>query len=465
MPLGETHLTTCKLPQNIEAEQALLAALIVRDTIYDDVAYVRPEHFYYPAHAAIYAKIAEIVENGGKIAPPVLASAMRDHKDLETVGGSETYIRNLAENCMNTVNAGQWAKLVHGLALRRAMIQTARDVETLAADNEKAADADKVLAQAEEAFFALSPNGESEAVQPFAGQNTALKVLEAIRRGEKGLMTGLTGLDDRLKGLQPGQLVVVGARPSMGKTVFGMTIAANLAKDGNPAMFFSLEMPREQIEQRLLARATGIPTDRQMDGLNDNDWSKMQDAARKLGKLPLIIDDSGGLSLPDITSRARRAVRKHGVKVIVIDYLGLVRPDWRIPNKVHQIEEITNGLKQLAKNLKIPVVLLHQLSRAVEAREDKRPQLSDLRDSGAIEQDADIVMFLYRQEYYLERETPQKKKGKMKKDNDYDEEADYMAQLAAAKGKAEIITAKNRMGRCGSDRMNFNAERQVFENE
>ena len=262
----------------------------------------------------------------------------------------------------------------------------------------------------------------------------------------------------------PQELTIIAARAAMGKTVLALNVAENAARAGNRVLFFSLEMPRKQLAMRILARKTGISTERQREGtVTGTESGRLIAAARDLQNIPLVIDDRAGLNAAQIRTRTRREIRRGGVDLVVIDYLTLMGMDTRAPSRTYQIEETTKALKAMAKDLDIPVVLLAQVSRGVESRDDKRPGLADLKDSGAIEQDADGVLFIYRHEYYLERARPQR--GSNEKPDAFDRRMlDWENDLHSSRGKAEIIIAKYRQGKTGTVQVHFDEVRQCFEN-
>jgi len=446
---------------NTQVEQGFLGALIVKPDLIDEVPSFKSFWFYYEAHSLIFDTLKKLINLGKDIdARTVISKLNEDNESFEFVGGTESYINNLVQNVITTVNTKTYADIIKDLHVRRGLISVSQNIVDTANNNESGIDADTMIANAEHELYKLTESDkDNEAVNLKDSVRLALKLIEKAKDGFVGLKTGIKAIDVILKGLRCGEVIVIGGRPSMGKTVMGLTIALNIAYDGDPVLFFSMEMPKEQLTQRLLARVSGIDTGRQMDGLDQDEMTEVIDAGIKIQGLPLFIDESAGLSFAEVASRTRRAIRKNGIKCIVIDYLGLMKGNPNIHSKVHQIEEITNGLKALAKEYKIPIVLLHQLSRAVETRDCQRPILSDLRDSGSIEQDADVVMFLYREEYYLERKKAKDMKSLSKK---LEAEADHEAKLSQARGKAEIIISKNRMGKVGIKTIKFDGSRQVF---
>jgi replicative DNA helicase len=283
------------------------------------------------------------------------------------------------------------------------------------------------------------------------------KTIEALKNPQAGIGTGIPKLDAVLRGLKPGELYIVAGRPGMGKTTMGLTLALNVAISRRKVLFNSLEMPQEQLTQRLLSRLSGEC----VHSGEPYNADKVDEAKRTLDPLPLYVDDKAGLTVTDIVTRARRHKRKRGLDVLLIDYLQIIASEDKRPNMVHQLAEITGALKRLAKDLKIPVVLLSQLSRAVEDRDNRRPVLRDLRDSGAIEQDADVVMLLYREEYY-QSEAHAAAKPSTGFKGSKEKQAAQLADFEALKGKAEVIIAKYRQGRMCTVHLGFDGERQWF---
>ena len=359
-----------------------------------------------------------------------------------------------------------YARLIHHLAVRRRLLDYADEVAAMAR-NESAPpeNADDLIGAAETRLYALAEvrEGGGAVNMATAYDETMATIEDAMRRGNglSGVPCGLPTLDKMLGGFEGGNLYVLSGRPSMGKTALCLTMAVNVAQTGAKALVQSMEMSRSQIMGRLIARQTGIPTDRQRAGLTQDEFGKIFKAKTEIASWPLAIDDSCGLTVAQIRGRAKRHKRRYGLSILVIDYLGFIRSEDLRANQAVQVGQITAALKSLAKELNIPVLLLSQLNRAVESREDKRPMMSDLRDSGSIEQDADVIMFVYRPEYYLVRSDPRRKDGESEEKFN-DRHARWSAELEKSRHLGEIIVAKNRTGNTGTVRARFEGWRCHF---
>lgn len=414
---------------NEDVERALLGALLHNDRIYDDVAFLHPSYFYWESHGRIYAHIKAMKEQGKTVTPQYIAQYFANDNSLP-----ENYIIDLADSCVSTTGAKTNAEQIYAMHLRRGLKKLARHLSDLS-DNPVIDQAPQELLQAAEDFInEASKIDNSDTVRHIADKLD--DAMDQFKTPPMGVKSGITQLDNLLRGYQPAKLYILGGRPAMGKTAMGLTHAINAATMGKKTLKFSLEMKHSEIQGRLIKRY-------------GPDGTEIKDSW-------LWIDDKAGLTVADIAQRSRRHKRRHGLDIIFIDYLGLIRPIDKRAQMVHQIAEITGALKNLAKDLDVPVVLLCQLNRAVEKQDNKRPTLADLRDSGAIEQDADVVMFIYREEYYLANGPAQS--SNYRKNSD----ADHLNALQNAKGKAEIIIAKNRHGRTGTVELKFDAERQWF---
>lgn len=456
---------TLDLPHNDEIEQALLAALLTDDAAYDAVCDIlTAAHFYNAAHGRIYDAIKTVCDAGGTPSPDRLSPYFRDDPDLIPAGGAQ-YLFDLARNVVSVVNAADYAQEIYDLHLRRGLMSLSRDTLNDARLFDLNATARDCLEDAEQKLYDLAEVKKGEAARDMG--DVAAETLSLIDRAQKGEATGLaTGfrhLDKILGGLQKDDLIVLAARPGMGKTAFALNIAGNAAAAGVPVLFFSLEMGAAQLYMRLLARATGVPVQKQRAAgeLSPEDVKSLIEHSNEIAKWPLFIDDSGRLSAAQIRSRVRRFKRRHGLGLVLIDYLGIMGLPDMYGNMAQQIGIVTAGLKAMAKEFHIPVVLLSQLNRAVEGRDDKRPTKADLRDSGNIEQDADIILFLYREEYYLNLTEPQQKAGESM-EKFADKKAAWDAQLREAKGKADLIIGKFRQGQEGVVKLAFNGAKQAF---
>lgn len=455
-----------ELPNNLDAEMGLLGGLLVNNRGLEDVAGIlAPEHFYLAAHGRIYEAIVYMADHGRKASPVTLKQHFKDDVDLKSVGGAQ-YLADLAGEALNIGGAGDYAREIYDLYLRRQLIALSDSARTRAAAYELGQSAGDVLEQTETQLFELSEQGQEGGPAPLtAALDSALNLIDSAQKGERtAFKTGIGALDNKNGGFYPGQLITLAGRPSMGKTACALTMAHNMAQSGSGVLFFSMEMTREEIAQRLFSRYTNLATGHQLreGALKADDYRGLTDARARMQDLNLHIDESGQLTPGQIRARARRHKRRYGLDVIFIDYLNIMRMPDRYASKVDQIAELTAALKGVAKDLKVPVVLLAQLSREVEKRDNKRPALSDLRDSGAIEQDSDIVLMLYRDEYYKEREGEPQQRDK-ESDEAYDKRRGrYFEQLDKNKGVAEIIIGKWRMGTVGDVRCGFDGRRQLF---
>jgi replicative DNA helicase len=475
-----------KLPHSIEAEMALLGAIMLNNRAYERVAeYLRPEHFALAEHRAIFAAASRLIDRG-QVADPVTLKAYLEQTDALAEAGGISYLGRLIDSAATVINAGEYGRLIFDLHLRRELIAIGEETVNRAYVSDIDEPAPAQIERTEQALFDLATTGLSDAdFAPFTiALSSALESADAAhRRGGAlaGVTTGFLDLDARLGGLHPSDLIILAGRPSMGKTALATNIAVNAAKayrtevdaDGRPKVvdgamvgFFSLEMSTEQLATRILAEEARIPSDVIRRGkVAQARFPDLVVASSHLERLPIFIDDSPALSISAMRTRARRLKRKHGLGLIVIDYLQLISlgPGMRFDNRVQELSVITRGLKALAKELHVPVLALSQLSRAVEQREDKRPQLADLRESGTIEQDADVVMFIYRDEYYLARSEPSRRadESEDKFNKRYEE---WAQRCNHSENKADVIIAKQRHGPIGTVRLLFEGEFTRFGN-
>jgi replicative DNA helicase len=435
-------------PHNDEAEMALLGALLhSHGRALDRVAeFLAPEHFASRVHGRIFRAIRQLVDRN-QVADPITLKQYFDRDgDLVEIGGYE-YLMRLAGSTASIANTVDYGRTIRDLALRRSLIVLADDIaqRARADDIDDEADAQVLAAEARLAELA---RGGPDARPLIAVGEAAQRALETIDRamratGLSGITTGLGALDRQTGGLRAPDLVIVGGRTGMGKSGFAGTIALAAARAGATVLFFSLEMSAEQLGQRFMAAATGISTVRQRKGaLDTKEFDALAAARAELDALTLLIDETGGATLGHLRTRARQHRRRHGLDLVIVDYLQLVRPERRTDNRVADLTEISGGLKRFAKDMNVPVIALSQLSRAVENRDDKRPRLSDLRESGSIEQDADSVWFCYRPAYYDDLKPPAKRP-----DQSPAEFADALAAWRARnRGEAQLIGAKERHG-------------------
>ncbi|MEH6361131.1 MAG: replicative DNA helicase [Amylibacter sp.] len=455
-------------PHNIEAEQALLGALLVNNDVYDRVAAIVNEiHFYDPVHGRIFEIASQRIQKNALASPVTLKAFMEDDEGLAELGGP-AYLARLAGASVSVFAARDYAQMIYDLAIRRDLMAIGEEITDKAQRMEVSNEPAEQIVEAEQRLYALSEQGQVDSgFQSFLKAVTdAVNMANAAYQrdgGMAGTSTGLTDMDKKLGGLHPSDLLILAGRPSMGKTSLATNIAYNIAKNykkgtlpdgtigavqGGVVGFYSLEMSSEQLASRILSEAAEIESQRIRSGdMTEEEFRRLVEAAKTLESCPLFIDDTAALPISQLAARARRLKRTHGLDVLVVDYLQLVRPATAKDSRVNEVSEITQGLKAIAKELNIPVIALSQLSRQVENREDKRPQLSDLRESGSIEQDADIVMFVYRGEYYKEREKPA--------DHEADKMMTWQAEMEELHGKAEVIIGKQRHGPIGTVSLAF----------
>ncbi len=464
-------------PSNIDAEQSLLGVLLVNN---DALQYIgdqlRAEHFYEPLHSRIFEAIQKFSDKGLIANPVTLRHYFDQDEALADIGGG-AYLVKLAAAAITVINVSDYSKMIYDLALKRQLITIGEEVVNTAYTHQIDIPATKQIEEAEQKLFTMSLEGTGD--RGFRSiRHSVIKAIEqtdhALRHSNHlvGITTGLQDMDKMLGGLKRSDLLILAGRPSMGKTALAVNMAYNaglyLAKkaksDGVPPKeagsvgFFSLEMSAEQLSTRMLSSASKLNSYNILNGkITAEEFAHLVRVSNEMSQMPFFIDDTPALSIAALRTRARRLQRMNNLKLLVVDYLQLVRGSSKMSesNRVQEISEITQGLKAIAKELDIPVIALSQLSRAVEQRENKRPLLSDLRESGSIEQDADVVMFIYREEYYLSREQP--KEGTT-------EHATWMADMDRAMNVAEVIIAKHRNGAIGDVKLRFDASLTQFEN-
>ena len=461
------------LPHNIEAEQALLGSVLVNNNAFDKVGeFLRPECFYDPVHGRIFEAIRTLISRGQIADTKTLHGLFDQDPSLASVGGAQ-YLANLAASVITVINVVDYGQLIHDLYLRRQMITLGEDVVNDAYRQDLDEPATKQIERTEQKLFELAQTGEMD--RGFVKLEKSLLVSlhmaeEAYKRDSHvtGVTTGLRDMDRKLGGFQRSDLVILAGRPSMGKTALATNFAFNAArnayesggKEGSAVAFFSLEMSSEQLATRLLGEHSRVPSDKIRRGdIKADDFTKFMEATKLLSRVPLYIDDTPGLTVASLRTRARRLKRiVPQLGMIVIDYLQLLRgSSSNSDNRVQEVSEITRGLKGLAKELDLPVVALSQLSRAVEARDDKRPQLSDLRESGSIEQDADVVMFVYREEYYHSRAEPSQRQDE-NEDKFNQRYQRWQERGDQVRNIAEVIIAKQRHGPIGTVELQFDGQ-------
>ncbi len=458
------------LPYNIEAEKALLGAIITDNRAFERVGeFLQSEHFAIPEHGRIFEACRTLIDRGQMANNVSLAPMFEQDEGLASAGGTN-YLAELVGSAVTIINSGEYGRIIYDLHLKRELILLGEDIVNNAFDPGVEVTATQQIEGAEQYLYDLATQGNYEGgFQDFQKSvHEALNIAEVAHKREgalAGVSTGLKDLDQILGGLHKSDLLILAGRPSMGKTALATNIAFNAAyshfktggEEGAVVGFFSLEMSAEQLAARILSEQVEISSDKMRKGLLGNDeFGRLVAASQGLYRMPMFIDDTPALSISAIRTRARRLKRKHNLGLIVVDYLQLIsaNPGSRDNGRVQEVSEITRGLKTLAKELEVPVVALSQLSRAVEQRDPPRPQLSDLRESGSIEQDADVVMFIYRAEYYLERKKPDA--------DDPDRLVKWEERMEKVKNKADVIIAKQRHGPIGDVPMAFHGKYTRF---
>ncbi len=458
-------------PHNIEAEQSLLGAILVNnDAFYRVSDFLEAKHFFEPIHQTIFETASSLIRMGKVATPVTLKTFLPADTDIGgmTVG---QYLARLAAEATTIINAQDYGRTIYDMALRRDLIGIGEDMVNVAYDAPVDFAPRAQIEDAERRLYELAESGRYDGgFQKFSQALTVAvdMAAKAFQRDGKlsGIATGLRDLDTKMGGLQHSDLIIVAGRPGMGKTSLATNIAYNVAKayagevqpdgtmkavNGGIVGFFSCEMSAEQLATRIIAERTGIPSSSiRRGGINESDFEKIRDYSIELQSLPFFVDETGGLSIAQLCARARRLKRQRGLDLIVVDYIQLLQGSSKRgnENRVQEITEITTSLKALAKELSVPVIALSQLSRQVESRDDKRPQLSDLRESGSIEQDADVVLFVFREEYYLANKEPRAGTPEYEK---------WQLDMSLVHGKAEVIIGKQRHGPTGTVELQFEA--------
>jgi replicative DNA helicase len=478
VPTAEANEPYRNPPHNLEAEQALLGAILVNNEACDRVSgFLQPGHFFEAVHARIY-EAASIMIRAGKLASPVtLKTYFERDETLNEIGGP-VYLARLAAAATTIINAEEYGRTILELATRRRLIGVGTDIVNDSYDTPVETTARDLVERAEQSLYEIAETGKyGQGFLPFVRAVTEAidMAANAYQRdgGLSGISCGLRDLDEKMGGLQPSDLIILAGRPSMGKTALATNIAYHVARhyraeyqpdgsnkvlDGGVVAFFSLEMSAEQLATRIVSEQAGIPSERIRRGKIDADeFERIRQVAEDLHSLPLYIDATGGLTVAQVAARARRLKRQRGLGLVLVDYLQLLGGSLRRAQegRVQEVSEITTALKALAKDLNVPVVALSQLSRQVENRDDKRPQLADLRESGSIEQDADVVLFIFREEYYLGRKEP--RPGTQ-------EHFDWQEQMNKVQGIAEVIIGKQRHGPTGVVELQFEPTLTKFQN-
>jgi replicative DNA helicase len=464
------------LPANIEAEAAFLGAVLIDNRVIEEMkAPLAPVHFFEPVHARIFERILQLLDRKATVTPVTLRPYFEADESLKDLGGP-AYLARLTADGQGLLAPRELAEQIYDLALLRELVSVGRNLVTAAMDTSESVEPLDQIAAAEAALYAVAEGaGAASEAQDFAvATRTALGMIEqALLSGGhvSGTTTGLTTLNEKIGGLHKSDLIILAGRPGMGKTSLATNIAFNAAdrlrRDrldgiddkksvGAACAFFSLEMSADQLATRILAEQSGISSEMlRMGKISRDDFQKLSFASQTLAELPLYIDDTPALSIAALRTRARRLKRRHDIGLIVVDYLQLLQGTGRgNENRVNEISEISRGLKSLAKELSVPVIALSQLSRAVEQREDKRPLLSDLRESGSIEQDADMVWFVFREDYYVAAKEPKQPQA-ADDAKTHEQHAAWQAEMERVYGIAELIVGKQRHGSTGKVRLRF----------
>ncbi|MCF6320354.1 MAG: replicative DNA helicase [Rhizobiaceae bacterium] len=469
--LNNNEATYRLAPNNIEAEQALLGAILVNnDAFYRVSDFLKPEHFHEAVHGQIYAVAGDMIRATKRANPITIKTFLPAEEKIGDITLAQ-YLARLAAEATTIINAEDYGRSIYDLATRRSLITVGEDMVNIAYDAPVDMPPQQQIEDAERRLFELAETGRYDGGFHEFGSaiNTAIDLASAAYErdgGLSGIASGLQTLDSRMGGLQQSDLIIMAGRPAMGKSALATNIAVNIALqykgevgadgttkavDGGIVGFFSLEMSAEQLATRIISEQTEVSSSLIRRGkISESDFEKLSYCAQEMQKLPLFIDETGGISIAQLAARARRLKRQRGLDLMIIDYIQLMQGSSRnAGNRVQEMTEITTGLKALAKELNIPIIALSQLSRQVENRDDKRPQLADLRESGSIEQDADVVLFIYREEYYLERKEP--KEGT-------DDWVKWDSEMREARGKAEVIIAKQRHGPTGVAKLGFEGQ-------
>ena len=447
-----------ELPNNIEAEQSVIGSILLSNEIFDEInILISSKNFYDPMHQKIFSAIEKLIYSGMLANPITLKNYFENEKDELNV---PEYLVKITKFSTSSRQAIEYSKLIYDLYVKRELIKISENVIDAAKLNDLDNDGQKIIENYEKSLFDLAEKGSfsSTIVKFDEALKQTIEMASSAYKNDEGIVgvpTGLTDLDDRLGGLHKSDLVIIAGRPSMGKTALATNIAFYAAKkiqdEGKKSSiaFFSLEMSSEQLSTRILAEQSRIKSnDIRRGRISEEQFDKFIETSKNITELPLYIDETPAISIAALSNRARRIKRKYGLDMVVVDYIQLMSSSNYREGRVQEISEITQGLKALAKELSVPVLALSQLSRAVEQRDDKKPQLADLRESGSIEQDADVVMFVYREAYYTERKEPRPATV---------EHAEWQAKMNEVSSLAEIIIGKQRHGPTGNIMLEFEA--------
>ncbi len=448
-----------KLPSNLEAEQAVIGSVLVNNDIIDEISnFINYQKFFDPIHRKIF-EVIENLNNKGMIANPItLKNHFENNSGLAEVGGVD-YLVKLTRFSSSSRQTIDYAKIIHEMYVRRELLSISENISDVSYDEQTDKNSENIIEDAEQSLYQLAERGNfSQSYMKFnQALDQTIEMATLAMKSDQGIVgvpTGLTDLDEKLGGLHKSDLVIIAGRPSMGKTALATNIAYYAAKnifdknEKSSVAFFSLEMSSEQLSTRILSEQARIQSnDIRRGKASEDQVNRYIETSRNIYDIPLYIDETPAITISSLSNRARRLKRLFGLSLIVVDYIQLMRTSSkRYDGRVQEISEITQGLKALAKELGVPVLALSQLSRAVEQRDDKLPQLSDLRESGSIEQDADVVMFVYREEYYLEKKQP--KLGSI-------EHAEWQSKMNDINGLADIIIGKQRHGPTGNIHVEF----------
>ncbi len=447
-----------ELPNNIEAEQSVIGSILLSNEIFDEInMIINYRNFYDPMHQKIFSAIEKLIFSGMLANPITLKNHFENEKDEINIPEYLVKITKFSSSSRQTI---EYSKLIYDLYVKRELIKISENVIDASKLNDLDNDGQKIIESFEKSLFDLAEKGSfnSSLVKFDEAMKMTIEMASNAYKNDEGIVgvpTGLTDLDDRLGGLHKSDLLIIAGRPSMGKTALATNIAYNAAKkiqDDNKkstVAFFSLEMSSEQLSTRILAEQSRIKSnDIRRGRISEDQFDKFIETSKNISELPLYIDETPAITIAALSNRARRIKRLYGLDLVVVDYIQLMRASNFKDGRVQEISEITQGLKALAKELSVPVLALSQLSRAVEQRDDKKPQLSDLRESGSIEQDADVVMFVYRESYYIERKEPRPATV---------EHAEWQAKMNEVSNLAEIIIGKQRHGPTGNVMLEFEA--------
>ena len=478
----DNNIDPSLLPQNLEAEQALLGAILVNNKAFEKVSeYLRPFHFADSIHVKIFEVISKLIQRGHIADVITLKNYFEQEGTLNEVGGHK-YLIKLADSASPLTNVEYYGQFIYDKYLRRELIATGYEIVNSAMKEDVDADANSQIEMAEKRLFELSNQGDIQGGFVSFGDalTTSLSLIEQAYQKEgklSGLPTGLDALDNKTGGLNNSDLIILAGRPAMGKTALATNIAYNVAefmgRDKNlddksrGVAFFSLEMSADQLASRILSTVTQTPSHKMRTGeLDESEFIRIAAGVRELESIPLYIDDSPGVNINTIRTRARRLKRNKGLGLIVIDYIQLISGTGSKRsegNRVQELSEISRGLKMLAKELNIPVIALSQLSRGVEQRDDKRPIMSDLRESGSIEQDADIVMFVFRENYYIHNAEPKRNTGETD-EHFQNRMEEWETRIRQTENIGEVIIGKQRHGPTGTVQLFWNGEFTQFGN-